>query len=97
MFTRPMTIIGSGQRPMMVRAFMKPKVSEAERERRRLQRAMSVAAFCERYGPGRTTAYKEIKAGRLRARKCGKRTIIGEDDAEDWLARLPTVTASPEA
>jgi hypothetical protein len=35
---------------------------------------MSIAEFSERYGPGRTTIYEEIKLGRLRARKCGKRT-----------------------
>jgi hypothetical protein len=57
-------------------------ISEAERAR---QRAMSIATFCERYDIGRTKAYEEIKLKRLRARKCGKRTIITDDDAEDWL------------
>jgi hypothetical protein len=76
---------------------MKPKISEAELERRRRQRAMSIAAFCERYNTGRTKAYEEIKAGRLRARKCGKRTIIGDDDAEDWFGNLPLVPADPGA
>jgi len=51
---------------------------------------MSISEFCQRYGPGRTTTYEEIKSGRLRARKIGKRTIIAEDDAEDWLWHLPT-------
>jgi hypothetical protein len=36
-----------------------------------------------------TKAYEEIRSGRLRARKNGKRTIIIEDDAEDWLQHLP--------
>src|SRR5438067_13633658 len=67
------------------------KVSEAERARRARQRAMSISEFSERYGPGRTTIYEEIKLGRLRARKCGKRTWITEDDAEDWLRSLPLV------
>jgi hypothetical protein len=53
------------------------------------QRAMSVSQFCHRYGPGRTKAYEELKSGRLRARKMGKRTIITEEDAEDWLRSLP--------
>lgn len=57
------------------------------------QRAMSIDQFRVRYGVGRTTAYEEIKLGRLRARKCGKRTIITEDDAEDWLLCLPIVTS----
>jgi hypothetical protein len=55
---------------------------------------MSIAEFCHRYGPGRTKAYEELKSGRLRGRKIGKRTIITEDDAEDWLVRLPVITAA---
>jgi hypothetical protein len=58
---------------------------------------MSVAEFCERYDTGRTKAYEEIRAGRLRARKCGKRTIIGDDDAEDWFGNLPFVPADQGA
>ena len=65
-----------------------------EQRRRALQRAMSIAEFCERYGPGRTKTYEELKSGRLRARKIGKRTIITEDDAEDWLLRLPMIGVS---
>jgi len=68
------------------------KISEAERARRARQKAMSISEFSERYGPGRTTIYEEIKLGRLRARKCGKRTLITEYDAEDWLRSLPLAT-----
>ncbi len=70
------------------------KISSAEQQRRARQRAMSIAEFCERYGPGRTTVYKELKSGRLRGRKVRRRTIITEEDAEDWLRRLPTVSTS---
>jgi hypothetical protein len=69
----------------------KGEISESEKQRRDRQRAMNVDQFGMRYGVGRTTSYEEIKSGRLRARKCGKRTIIAEDDAEDWLRRLPLV------
>jgi excisionase family DNA binding protein len=69
------------------------KISEAERQRHAL-RAMTIDEFCERYRIGRTTAYTEIKEGRLRARKCGKRTIITDDDSEDWLRRLPLIGVS---
>jgi excisionase family DNA binding protein len=48
-----------------------------------------MAQFCRRYGVGRTKAYEEIKRGRLRARKIGRRTVIAVDDAEAWLQRLP--------
>jgi excisionase family DNA binding protein len=52
---------------------------------------MSVGAFCRRYGIGRTTAYEEIKQKRLLARKVGKKTLIAEEDAEEWLRRLPAL------
>jgi hypothetical protein len=87
---------------MIVKA--KRQISEAEQQRRARQRArsiverdrvqqrgMSIPQFCERYGVGRTKAYEEIKAKRLRARKAGKRTIIRDDDAEDWFQHLPEV------
>jgi excisionase family DNA binding protein len=60
-------------------------------QHRHTRRAMAIEEFCKRYGLGRTRAYEEIKCGRLRARKCGKRTLIAHDDAEDWLERLPVV------
>jgi hypothetical protein len=68
-----------------------PEILERERARHAQLRAMSISEFSERYGPGRTAIYEEIKLGRLRARKCGKRTFITEDDAEDWLRSLPLV------
>ena len=52
-------------------------------------RAFSIAEFCRAYGIGRTTAYQEIAAGRLRAVKVGQRTLIASDAAEAWLAALP--------
>lgn len=54
-----------------------------------LQRALSIPEFCQRYRVGRGTAYKQIKNGRLKARKCGDRTIIDADDAQTWLRGLP--------
>ncbi|MEQ8448230.1 MAG: DNA-binding protein [Nitratireductor sp.] len=56
--------------------------------------ASSVAAytldgFTAAFGVGRTRMYREIKAGRLRAKKSGKRTIILAADAEEWAASLP--------
>jgi hypothetical protein len=69
-------------------------ISEPELQRRVRQRVMSLAEFCGRYGPGRTKTYEEIKSGRLRAVKCGKRTFVTEDDAEAWLRSLPTVAGT---
>jgi excisionase family DNA binding protein len=55
---------------------------------------MSVKEFAARCGIGRSKAYEEIAARRLRALKVGTRTIISEDDAEDWLTRLPLMGGS---
>jgi excisionase family DNA binding protein len=57
-------------------------------------RAFCVEEFCRRYGVGRTTAYAEMKAGRLPRRKIGRRSLIAEDDAEAWLHALPIVIPS---
>jgi hypothetical protein len=39
---------------------------------------------------GRTKLYEEIKLGRLKARKVGRRTVILDADLRQWLASLPT-------
>ena len=67
---------------------------ENERQRRALQRAMSIEQFCQRYGISRTSTYTEIREGRLRARKCGRRTIIVDEDADKWLQHLPVIGGS---
>jgi hypothetical protein len=59
--------------------------------------AHSLSDFCERYGVGRTKAYDEIKAGRLKARKNGRSTIISDDDAKAWLANLPRLVTGKAA
>lgn len=38
---------------------------------------------------GRTKIFEEIKEGRLKARKFGRRTIILRDDLLTWLNDLP--------
>ena len=45
------------------------KISQAEGQRQARQRAMSIARFSEDYAIGRTTAYEELKSGRLRGLK----------------------------
>jgi len=57
------------------------------------KRAFSISEFCCRFGVGRTTAYGEIKAGRLQVVKAGKRTLVPADSAESWLKNLPTAQA----
>lgn len=67
------------------------KISSASSSHRTGARALSIEEFSTCYGVGRSTTYEEIKAGRLRARKVGKRTVIGVEDAEKWLSDLPSV------
>jgi hypothetical protein len=60
--------------------------------------AMSVSDFANWAGIGRTTAWKEIREGHLRAIKVSARTIIRFADAENWLATRPQleVRGNPE-
>jgi excisionase family DNA binding protein len=61
------------------------------------QDAYSVEEFARRHGIGRTTAYEEIKDGRLVARKVGSRTIVTDEDARAWRVNLPKVAACAAA
>jgi excisionase family DNA binding protein len=51
--------------------------------------AFTVKTFCEAFGIGRSLAYEEIAAGRLKVRKLGRRTLILRPDAERWAKSLP--------
>ncbi|HLO77408.1 MAG TPA: helix-turn-helix domain-containing protein [Magnetospirillum sp.] len=51
--------------------------------------AFSVEDFCSAFSIGRTALYAELKAGRLKASKCGRRTLIPRVEAERWLSSLP--------
>lgn len=55
------------------------------------KRGFSIDAFCRTYGICRSLASVEIREGRLRARKAGRRTIVATEDAEDWFSKLPRV------
>jgi hypothetical protein len=54
---------------------------------------LSVAEFARAVSIGRTRAFEEIRSGRLRARKIGRRTIIAFPDIEAWLSTLPTAAS----
>lgn len=56
--------------------------------------AMSVNDFALWAGIGRTTAWKEIRDGNLRAVKVSARTIIRFADAETWLATRPQLSVA---
>jgi excisionase family DNA binding protein len=46
-----------------------------------------------RLGISRSKAYEEIAAGRLRAVKCGSRTLIPYESGRAWLSNLPPLVA----
>lgn len=46
-------------------------------------------------GAGRSKIYEELAAGRLKARKLGKRTLVLHGDAMAWLQSLPAELLLP--
>ena len=59
-------------------------------EHRELQReGLSIAEAYAITGIRRTKMYEAITEGSLKARKCGKRTLVLRDDLRDFLASLP--------
>lgn len=51
--------------------------------------AYSIDAAAKASHTGRTRLYAEIKAGRLKAKKFGRRTIITAEALAAWLNALP--------
>ncbi|MHA6334066.1 hypothetical protein ACXYL9_10325 [Qipengyuania sp. CAU 1752] len=52
---------------------------------------LTMGEFCNRYRLGKTSAYREAAAGRLKLRKFGSATRIAIEDAEAWASSLPIV------
>jgi excisionase family DNA binding protein len=50
--------------------------------------AYSRDEFCRAFGISLPTLHREIKAGRIRVFKCGRRTLIAASELEAWPARL---------
>jgi hypothetical protein len=61
-----------------------------------LDGATSLNTFCDENGISKATAYREIAASRLEARKVGRRTIVTKEAARDWLKSLPKLGAAAE-
>lgn len=51
--------------------------------------AYGIEDFAQTFSIGRTIVFAEIKAGRLKAVKLGRRTLIPVTAAREWLAGLP--------
>jgi hypothetical protein len=52
----------------------------------------SLKHVAERNDLGLTRIYKEIRAGRLIARKVGRRTVITAEDERNWRNALPRLS-----
>lgn len=55
--------------------------------------AYSVTEICQLTGLGRTTVFIEIAAGRLPARKIGRRTIVLAHDLNVYISTRPLRTS----
>ncbi len=55
--------------------------------------AYRVKEACDKLSISRSTLYEEIAAGRLKAVKCGSRTLIPTAAAKSWLHSLPEKAA----
>jgi len=57
---------------------------------------MTVKEFAKAHGLGLTTAYEELKRGRLKAVKVGAKTLITVEAQAAWLASLPSYKPNKE-
>jgi hypothetical protein len=59
------------------------------------QAAFSIDDIIRTTGVKRTRLYEEIKAGRLKVRKCGSRTLVLASELQKWLESLPVPGTVP--
>lgn len=52
--------------------------------------AVSIVDAAAMMGVSRATFYRELSAGRISARKSGKRTLVLVEEIQRWLDNLPT-------
>ena len=59
--------------------------------------ALSIDEVVNRCGVSRTRIYEEIRIGRIRIKKVGRRTIIEVEEIKRWLEELPPVVTMRDA
>ena len=55
-----------------------------------MELAISIAEAARRLGLGRTRVYELIGEGRLKIRKCGRRSLVAVADLERFVDELPS-------
>jgi hypothetical protein len=55
------------------------------------RRSSRLAELAKRRSLSLAFLYKEIAAGRLRAKKAGAATIVNDDDEQAWLDAMPVL------
>ena len=53
--------------------------------------AHTIMGVCKASNTGKSKIYEEIGAGRLKAHKIGRKTIILDSDLQAWLTNLPEI------
>ncbi len=56
--------------------------------------AYDVATAARIMGVSKSTIFNELKAGRITAKKLGRKTLLTRAAIDAWLANLPTRTAA---
>lgn len=51
--------------------------------------ALTVDEFCGWAAIGRNKFYEEVKSGRIKLRKVGRKSVVTMTDAIEWLNSLP--------
>lgn len=74
-----------------------PKRDLPAAPKRYLPAVSSLDEFAALARLSRGMLYKEIKAGRLVARKIGDRTVVLAEDGDAWLCALPTLKTGDAA
>jgi excisionase family DNA binding protein len=70
----------------LIEALREALVQEADAGPRTPDRLLSVCEAADALGIGRTAAYKELRAGRLRSVKVGRRRLVSSSAIGDYIA-----------
>jgi hypothetical protein len=61
------------------------------------RRSFRIPEIAQRNGFSDAFIWKEIAAGKLRARKAGRATIVTGEDEGAWLDAMPVMCSEPDA